>query len=91
MLLTEFGLGIWVNLCARLPTSDHGKGVLAALGDAVASGPVALALHALLGTLLLVAVITVAARTARARETASVVAGALAVMSSGAASVGGSA
>ena len=79
MLLTEFGLGIWVNLYARLPASDHGKGVLAAFADSVASGPVALALHAILGSLLLLAAITVVARAALARETASVVAGAAAL------------
>ncbi len=43
MLIIEYCLGIWVNLYARLPASDHGKGVFAAFGGAVADGPVALA------------------------------------------------
>ena len=53
ILLIEFGLGISVNLYATLPTADHGKGMLPAFGGAVTGGPVVLALHAFLGTLLL--------------------------------------
>jgi hypothetical protein len=53
LLLIEFGLGVSVNLYAKLPASDHGKGMLPAFGGAVAGGPVVLALHALLGTVLL--------------------------------------
>jgi hypothetical protein len=30
MLLLEYGLGIWVNLYAKIPASDHGKGTFAA-------------------------------------------------------------
>lgn len=80
MLLTEFGLGIWVNLYARLPASDRGKGVFTAFGGTVASGPAALALHSLLGTLLLVAAIAVVVRAAMARETASTAIGAVAFL-----------
>jgi hypothetical protein len=53
ILLIEFGLGISVNLFAKLPASDHGKGMLPAFGSAVTGGPVVLALHAILGTFLL--------------------------------------
>jgi hypothetical protein len=53
ILLIEFGLGISVNLFAKLPASDHGKGMLPAFGGAVTGGPVVLGLHAILGTFLL--------------------------------------
>lgn len=80
MLLIEFGLGIWVNLYARLPASDHGKGVFVAFGGAVADGPVALALHALLGTLLVVTAISVVVRAALARQAASAAIGVVAFL-----------
>jgi hypothetical protein len=73
MLLAEYCLGIWVNLYTQLPASDHGTGLLTAFGRAVANGPVALALHALLGTMLLITAIGVIIHAARARNTASTV------------------
>jgi hypothetical protein len=73
MLLAEYCLGVWVNLYAQLPASDHGTGLLTAFGRAVANGPVTLALHALLGTLLVVTAIGVIIHAARARDTASTV------------------
>jgi hypothetical protein len=42
MLLVEYGLGVWTNLYAQLPSSDHGKATLAAFGGAVAHGPAVL-------------------------------------------------
>ena len=54
MLVTEFALGAIVNLYATLPASDAGKTFIAAFGAAVTDGPVALTLHALVGTLLLI-------------------------------------
>jgi hypothetical protein len=80
MLLTEYCLGIWVNLYAQLPASDHGDGFLAAFGRAVANGPVTLALHALLGTLILVTAIDVVVRAAMARSSASTVIGIIALL-----------
>jgi hypothetical protein len=80
MLLIEFGLGIWVNLYVGLPASDHGKGAFAAFGGAVANGPVALAIHALLGTLLLVTAISVVVRAALARQAASAAIGVVAFL-----------
>jgi hypothetical protein len=73
MLLAEYCLGVWVNLYAQLPASDDGTGLLTAFGRAAANGPVTLALHALLGTLLLVAAMGVIIHAARARNTTSVV------------------
>jgi hypothetical protein len=53
ILMIEFGLGISANHYAKLPASDHGKGMLPAFVSAVTGGPVVLALHAVLGTVLL--------------------------------------
>lgn len=78
MLLVQYGLGIWVNLYAEIPASDHGKGTFAAFGAAVADGPVALALHAVLGTLLLVTAAALIVRAFLARKTAATVLGAIA-------------
>ena len=80
MLLVEFGLGIWVNLYAEIPAADHGRGIFAAFGAAVAHGPVALALHALLGTLLLVAAVTLVVRAAVARQRATLAIGLVALL-----------
>jgi hypothetical protein len=80
MLLLEYCLGIWVNLYAQIPESDHGKGIFAAFGAAVADGPVALALHALLGTLLLATAISLVVRAALARKAAATVIGAVALL-----------
>jgi hypothetical protein len=63
MLLIELGLGLSVNLYTNLPGSDQGKGVVAAIGLAVTGGPIALTLHALLGTVLLLSAITLVVRT----------------------------
>jgi hypothetical protein len=80
MLLIEYGLGVWTNLYAQLPSSDHGKATLAAFGGAVAHGPAGLALHALLGTLLIVNAVLVVVRAALVRQTAPVVLGAVALI-----------
>jgi hypothetical protein len=80
MLLIQYCLGMWVNLYARLPASDHGKGVFAAFGGAVANGPAALAIHALLGILLLVTSIAAVVRAAVARNAAGVAFGAVAFL-----------
>lgn len=80
MLLVEYGLGIWVNLYAQIPASDHGKETFAAFAAAIADGPLALTLHALLGTLLLVTAITVVIRAVLARNNVAIVSGAVAFL-----------
>jgi hypothetical protein len=80
MLLFEYGLGMWVSLYAQLPASDHGKGIFAAVGAAVAHGPLTLTLHALLGTLLLVTAIAFVIRAVLAHKTAAWVIGAVAFL-----------
>jgi hypothetical protein len=80
MLLVEYGLGMWVNLYAHIPARDHGKGTFTAFGAALAHGPVALAVHAVLGTLLLVTAIALIVRAALARKAAATVIGAIAFL-----------
>jgi hypothetical protein len=67
MLVIEFALGVVVNLYATLPAADAGKTLFSAFGAAVTDGPVALTLHALLGTLLLITGISAVVRAALLR------------------------
>jgi len=69
LILLQYGLGMWVNLFATIPKSDQGKGAFAAFGAAVAHGPVGLTLHALLGTLLLLAGLALLIRAIQTRAT----------------------
>jgi hypothetical protein len=80
MLLIQYGLGVWVSLYVTLPKSDQGKSTFAAFGAAVADGPVALTLHALLGTLLLVTAIALIIRAALARQVVTTAIGAVAFL-----------
>jgi hypothetical protein len=89
MLLIEYGLGIWANLYAQIPAGDHGKGTFAAFGAAVTHGPAALAVHAILGTLLLVTAIALIVRAALARKAAAAVIGAIAFLATVAAWLSG--
>jgi hypothetical protein len=68
MLVIEFALGVAVNLYSTLPSSDAGKTLLSAFGAAVTNGPVALTLHALLGTLLLITGISAVVRASLLRR-----------------------
>jgi len=70
LLMIEFGLGISTNLYAKLPASDHGKGMLPAFVSAVTGGPVVLALHAVLGTVLLAGAIAALVRSILLRRPA---------------------
>lgn len=95
LLLLQYALGMWVNLYETTPVSGRGKGPFAAFGAAVAHGPVALTLHALVGTLLVVSAIALVVRAGLARKAAATVlsgVGLLAIISawfSGASFVGG--
>ncbi len=65
MLLTQYALGIAVNLYSTRPASDHGKSPVAGFTAAVGKGPLLLTLHALLGTLLLITAVAAVIRSAR--------------------------
>jgi heme A synthase len=73
LILLQYGLGMWVNLYETTPVSGRGKGPFAAFGAAVARGPLALTLHALVGTLLVVSAIALVIRAVVARKTAATV------------------
>lgn len=94
MLLVQYGLGMGVNLYARVPAADHGAGLATALGRALTSPPAVLAVHSALGLLMLVAGASVLARatlTRRRRAIATSAAGLAAIIAaavSGAAFVG---
>lgn len=79
ILLIEYSLGISVNLYPKLPSSDAGKTLFAGLGAAVGNGPVLLAFHAVLGTLLLLTGVGAVVRASRlgARPLIALSAGAL--------------
>lgn len=66
MLIVQYGLGIWVNIYAKIPGADHGAGILTAIGRSIAKGPVSLSLHAIVGLLLLVAALALVIRAATA-------------------------
>jgi hypothetical protein len=72
MLVVEFGLGMWTNIYANLPASDHGKSMFGAFGHAVADGPVGLSLHAIVGTLLVIAGISAVVRAVFTRSPVSI-------------------
>ncbi len=54
MLVLQYSLGMWVNLEASVPSGDATAGFWGAFVGAITNGPLALTLHALLGTLLMV-------------------------------------
>ena len=67
-LLIQYAVGLWVNLYVTVPARDHGGGVLAAVGRALANGPAALAVHAGLGLVLLLGSIALVVRAVVAGE-----------------------
>lgn len=79
LLLIEFGIG--VNLFGTAPKADQGKGAFGAFGAVFTNGPAALMIHAVVGTLLVVAAVTALVRAVLARQTPSVVLTAVALLS----------
>jgi hypothetical protein len=67
-LVVQAILGAGVNLYITTPQSARGDGILAAFGKAISDGGPALALHAVLGTLITLGAIAAVARAARARH-----------------------
>lgn len=67
MLLLEFGLGVGVNLYTTVPVADR-KALLPAFGSTVTGGPVVLAMHAVLGTILLITGISAVVRASLVRQ-----------------------
>ena len=61
MLIVQFTIGIVVNLYVTVPAADKG-GLFGALGKALSNGPAALASHAGLGLLIVLAAIAMIVR-----------------------------
>ena len=91
MLLVQYGLGMGVNLYARIPAADQGAGLATALGRALTSQPVVLAVHGALGLLLLVAAVNVLVRAILARRPQAIAASAAGLAAIVAAAVSGAA
>lgn len=68
-LLIQYGLGMGVNLFVNVPDADQGKGIGNAVGRALSHGPAALAVHAGIGLLLVLNVISVLVVAIRTRLT----------------------
>jgi drug/metabolite transporter (DMT)-like permease len=68
MLVLQYSLGMWVNLEATVPPADASAGFWGAFVGAITNGPLALTLHALLGTLLLVSATVLVVRALRIQQ-----------------------
>jgi hypothetical protein len=89
MLLAEYGLGMGVNLYLRVPQADQHHGLATAVGRALTSQPAALAAHAGLGLLMLVAGVSVLTRATLARHRPAIAASAAGLAAIAAAAVSG--
>ncbi len=58
LLVVEYAIGMYVNLYVAVPRADHGGG----LGSAIANGPASLSVHAVIGLLLGLGALGVAAQ-----------------------------
>jgi len=93
LLLGQFAIGMAVNLYVAIPARHPGAhpanyitGSLRSLGWAIGSGPVVLAIHAVLGLLLVLAaarVLTLAIRTHRRTTTITALLGAVFIIGAG--------
>ncbi|HKA95081.1 MAG TPA: hypothetical protein VKD66_02360 [Streptosporangiaceae bacterium] len=73
-LVVQATLGAGVNLYITTPESARGDGVFAAFGKAISDGGPALAIHAVLGTLITLGSIAAVVRAVRARRWPAIVA-----------------
>lgn len=71
LTLIQYGFGEWVSLFGNLPQKGTGKSTMAAFGWSVSHGPAGLTIHALLGTLLLLAALGLLVQAILARSAAS--------------------
>jgi len=67
-LLIQYALGMVVNLYVTVPARDQGGGVLVAIGRALANGPVALAIHAGLGLVIVLGTVSLVVRAVLSRR-----------------------
>lgn len=74
MLLAQYLLGMAVNLFDTVPDADQHRGIPGSAFHAFIRSPLGLAFHAILGTLLVVAALSVSLRAWRTRSTKATVA-----------------
>jgi len=80
LLIAEYALGMGVNIYVTVPKSDQGHGMGKAFGDALSKGPAALAIHASVGLLLLLAAIGLFVQAIIARNRTVIVTATLALL-----------
>ena len=78
ILLIEFAIGS--NLYNQAPKSAQGQSTFAAFGLAIVDGPIALAIHAILGTLIIAGAIQALVRAIQSHSVAFIVLGAIALL-----------
>jgi hypothetical protein len=88
MLILQFAIGIVVNLYVTVPAADKG-GILAAIGKSLSNGPAALASHAGLGLLIVLAAIGLVVRSVIVRHPPVIVLSVLGLLAIIAAAVNG--
>ena len=76
-VVVQYALGIWVSLYVTVPARDQGGGLAAAVGRALANGPVALGIHAGLGLLLVLGSVSLVVRSVLSRSRALIAASAV--------------
>jgi hypothetical protein len=85
LIVTEYTVGMYVNLYVTIPRADHGRG----LGTAISNGPVILSIHAVLGLLLGLGALAVLVQAVLARHRGAITSSALGVFALAFASVTG--
>jgi hypothetical protein len=89
MLIIQFAIGMWVNLYAQVPAADRGSGIFGAVGRALTNGPAALAAHAGLGLLIVLAALALLVRSILARQVTAVIASSIGLLAIVSAAVNG--
>jgi len=89
VLLVQYGLGIGVNLFVTVPHQDQGAGVGEAIARAVSNGPLALAVHAVLGLTLIAIALAIAIRAVAAHHGGIVALGVVGLLALGGAAFNG--
>lgn len=68
LLAIEIVLGIAVNLFVKIPAGDKGTSLFSGFAAALTAGPVSLAIHAIVGTLIVLSAISVLIRAISTRR-----------------------
>jgi hypothetical protein len=80
LLAIEIVLGIAVNLFAKLPAGDKGTSLFSAFAASITAGPASLAIHSIVGTLIVLASISVLIRAISTRRGLQIVLGVIGLL-----------